>query len=65
MVISSQELQDPAYRATLLYIYLVTPAIVRDMREELVEVFARVRVNLQIFKGKIAGKRACLRTKGV
>ena len=31
----------------------------RDMRENLVEVFAKVRVNLRILKGKIAGKRAC------
>jgi hypothetical protein len=63
MVIGSQEPQDPAYRATLLYIHLVTPAVVRDMRKELVEVFARVRVNLRILKGKIAGKRASGRTK--
>jgi len=33
------------------------------MRKELVEVFARVRVNLRILKGKIAGKRASGRTK--
>lgn len=59
MVIGSQEPQDPAYRATLLYIYTVTHAVVRDMRKNLVEVFARVRVNLRILKGKIAGKRAC------
>ena len=51
--------QDPAYRATLLYFIHVTHAVVRDMRKNLVEVFARVRVNLRIFKGKIAGKRAC------
>jgi hypothetical protein len=60
-----QARQDPAYRATLLYVCLVTHAIVQDMREELVEVFARVRVNLRIFKGKIAGKRASSRTKRV
>ena len=54
--------QDPAYRATLLYIYLVTHAVMPDKRKNLVEVFARVRVNLRILKGKIAGKRACWRT---
>ena len=53
----------PAYRATLLYIYLVTHTVVREMRKNLVEVFARVRVNLRILKGKTAGKRACWRTK--
>jgi len=52
----------PAYRATLLYFVHVTHAVVRDMRKNLVEVFARVRVNLRIFRGKIAGKRAVLRT---
>ena len=62
MVIGSQELQDPAYRATLLYFYLVTHTVVREMRKNLVEVFARVRVNLRILKGKIADKRAVLRT---
>ena len=54
--------QDPAYRATLLYFYLVMPAVVQDIRKYLVEVFALVRVNLRILKGKIAGKRACWRT---
>ncbi len=54
--------QDPAYRATLLYIYLVTHAVMPDKRKNLVEVFARVRVNLPVLKGKIAGKRACWRT---
>ena len=62
MVIRSQERQNPAYRATLLYIYLVTHTVVREMRKNLVEVFARVRVNLRILKGKIADKRAVLRT---
>ena len=52
----------PAYRATLLYIYLVTHAVMPDKRKNLVEVFARVRVNLPVLKGKIAGKRACWRT---
>jgi rubredoxin len=32
------------------------------MRKNLVEVFARVRVNLRLLKGKIAGKRAGWRT---
>ena len=54
--------QYPAYRATLLYFYLVMPAVVQDIRKYLVEVFALVRVNLRILKGKIAGKRACWRT---
>jgi hypothetical protein len=54
--------QDPAYRATLLYICRVTHAVVRDMRKNLVEVLTRVRVNLRIFRGKIAGKRAVSRT---
>ena len=31
------------------------------MRNFLVEVFAKVKVNLDLFKGKIAGKRAKLR----
>ena len=55
--------QDPAYRATLLFICFVTHAAERDMRKNLVEVFARVRVNLQLLKGKIAGKRAGWRTR--
>ena len=38
------------------------PAVVQDIRKYLVEVFALVRVNLPILKGKIAGKRACWRT---
>jgi hypothetical protein len=38
-------------------------AVMRDMRKTFVEVFARVRLNLRILKGKIAGKRACWRTK--
>ena len=54
--------QDPAYRATLLYIYLVKHAVMRDKRKNLVEVFARVRVNLRLFKGKSADKRAVLRS---
>jgi hypothetical protein len=62
MVIGSKELQDPAYRATLLYFVQVTHAVVRDMRKKLVEVFARLRVNLRILKGKIAGKRATQRS---
>ena len=52
----------PAYRATLLYICFVMLAVVRDERNESVEVFVRLRVNLQFLKGKIAGKRACLRS---
>ena len=32
------------------------------MRNELVEVLARVRVNLRFLKGKIAGKRAIQRS---
>ena len=32
-------------------------------REFLVEVFVVVKVNLELFKGKIAGKRATLRAK--
>jgi hypothetical protein len=54
---------SPAYRATLLFICFVTHAAERDMRKNLVEVFARVRVNLQLLKGKIAGKRAGWRTR--
>jgi len=33
------------------------------VRNFLVEVFAAVKVNLGLFKGKIAGKRATLRSK--
>ena len=44
--IRESEGQDPAYRATLLFICFVTHAAERDMRKNLVEVFARVRVNL-------------------
>ena len=33
------------------------------MRNFLVEVFVEVKVNLDLFKGKIAGKRATLRAK--
>ena len=32
------------------------------MRNILIEVFAAVEVNLELFKGKIAGKRATLRS---
>jgi hypothetical protein len=35
------------------------------MRKNFVEVFARVRVNLQLLKGKIAGKRAEKRAERV
>ena len=58
MVIGSQEPQDPAYRATLLYFIHVTHEVMRDMCKNLVEVLARVRVNLNYFKGKSADKRA-------
>ena len=54
--------QNPAYRATLLFICFVTHAAERDMRKNLVEVFARVRVNLQLLKVKIDFKRAGWRT---
>jgi hypothetical protein len=37
MVIGSQELQDPAYRATLLYFYSVTHEVMRAMRKKFVE----------------------------
>ena len=37
----------------------------RDMRENLVELFARVKVNLPKFTGEIAGRRANLRTLGI
>jgi hypothetical protein len=60
----NQQVLYSAYRATLLYVCLVTHTVVREKRKNLVEVFARVRVNLRILKGKIAGKRACWRTKG-
>jgi hypothetical protein len=33
------------------------------MRNFLVEVFAKAKVNLDLFKGKIAGKRATLRAR--
>jgi hypothetical protein len=33
------------------------------MRDFLVEVFVEVKVNLDLFKGKIAGKRATLRAR--
>ena len=54
--------QNPAYRATLLSICFSTHTAERDRRKNLVEVFARVRVNLHLLKGKIAGKRAGLRS---
>jgi hypothetical protein len=57
-------MSSPAYRATLLYICFVPLAVVRDERNEFVEVFVRLRVNLQFLKGKIAVKRACLRSSG-
>ena len=57
--------QDPAYRATLLFICFVTHTAERDMRKNFVEVFARVRVDLQLLKGKIAGKRAEKRAERV
>ena len=41
------------------------PAVVQDIRKYLVEVFALVRVNLRILKGKIAGKRAEKRAERV
>jgi len=34
------------------------------MRSFLVEVFTVIKVNLDLFKGKIAGKRATLRASG-
>ena len=58
----NQQVLYQAYRATLLYICFVMLAVVRDERNESVEVFVRLRVNLQFLKGKIAGKRACLRS---
>ena len=61
MVIVSQETQDPAYRATLLYFHHVTHEVVRDTRKILVEPFAGVRVNLPKFTGKIVVMRASLR----
>ena len=63
MVIGSQELQDPAYRATLLYFVYLTHKSMRDMRKNLVEVFARVRVNLQEFTVNFAVMRANLRAE--
>ena len=63
MVIRSQEPQDPAYRATLLYFVYLTHKSMRDMRKNLVEVFARVRVNLQEFTVNFAVMRANLRAE--
>ena len=44
--IRESEGQDPAYRATLLYFYFVMLAVMRDERNQSVEVFVRLRVNL-------------------
>ena len=55
--------QDPAYRATLLYFVYLTHKSMRDMRKNLVEVFARVRVNLQEFTVNFAVMRANLRAE--
>ena len=51
----------PAYRATLLYFVYLTHKSMRDIRKNLVEVFARVRVNLQEFTVNFAVMRANLR----
>ena len=53
----------PAYRATLLYFVYLTHKSMRDMRKNLVEVFARVRVNLQEFTVNFAVMRANLRAE--
>jgi hypothetical protein len=45
-LVSSVNCLSPAYRATLLFIYLVTHEVVRDMLKNLVEVLTLVRVNL-------------------
>jgi len=63
MVIRSQGRQNPAYRATLLYFVYLTHKSMRDMRKNLVEVFARVRVNLQEFTVNFAVMRANLRAE--
>ena len=52
-----------AYRATLLYFVYLTHKSMRDMRKNLVEVFARVRVNLQEFTVNFAVMRANLRAE--
>ena len=53
----------PAYRATLLNFVYLTHKSMRDMRKNLVEVFARVRVNLQEFTVNFAVMRANLRAE--
>jgi hypothetical protein len=56
-------MSPPAYRATLLYFVYLTHKSMRDIRKNLVEVFARVRVNLQEFTVNFAVMRANLRAE--
>ena len=55
MVISSKELQDPAYRATLLYFNSVTHEVMRDKHNVYVEQLAAPRPNWFHFVGKLVG----------
>ena len=55
MVIGSQELQDPAYRATLLYFYVVTHEVMRDTHNIYVEQLAAPRLKRLHFVGKFVG----------
>ena len=63
MVIGSKELQDPAYRATLLYFVYLPHKSVRNVCNDLVEVLARVRVNLLKLAVNFAVMRANLRAE--
>jgi len=62
VLVNAYFLLCPAYRATLLYFVCITLKCVREVRKYLVEVFARVRVNLQKCTVNFAVMRASLRT---
>jgi len=55
MVIGSNELQDPAYRATLLYFYVVTHEVMRDTHNIYVEQLAAPRLKQLHLVGRFVG----------
>jgi len=55
MVIRSQERQDPAYRATLLYFYVVTHEVMRDTHNIYVEQLAAPRLKQLHLVGRFVG----------
>ena len=60
---SHRTMSFPAYRATLLYFVYLPHKSVRNVCNDLVEVLARVRVNLLKFAVNFAVMRANLRAE--